>query len=383
MKILIHSNGPHVQSGFGKQARLAGRILKELGHEVAFSCISGLGGQPIRWDGYTLFPMGSVNFGLDTMVEHAYTFGADVVIPIMDLWKLVPIARKIAEAPFLFAPLVISDCEAPNGGPSMEEQKFLGLAGGYPLAVSSFTRDRLAAIGIDAPVIPHCYDPDVYKPFPAEAVAELRKENGTSEKYVIGVCAANNDTMRKGYPETFAAFARFAKRHPEAMLNVFAVYDNPRGHNLPELAADLGIFEKVMFMPSYPQVAGLLADEFTAAWYNSIDVLSQCSWAEGFGVPMVEAMACERPVVGTDCSAISEIVRPSGWLVKGERFWNPIHRAWWVRPNEDNIVKAWEKAYQTGAQRGPLAAASAEAYSLPVVRDTSWVPLLKELEAKL
>jgi hypothetical protein len=62
VKVLIHSNGPHVPSGYGKQARHAGKILRDLGHEVAFSCFSGLGGQPIRWDGYTLLPSGALDF---------------------------------------------------------------------------------------------------------------------------------------------------------------------------------------------------------------------------------------------------------------------------------------------------------------------------------
>ena len=385
MKVLIHSNAPNVFSGFGKQAKHAGKILRDLGHEVAFSAISGIGGSPIRWENFTVFPMGAVNFGLDTLVEHAATFEADVVIPIMDLWKLVPIATRIAEAPFLWAPLVIADCEAPNGGPSMEEQRLLSVAGGRPLAVSDFSRQRLAALGIDAPWIPHCYDGDVYRRMSAAERSALRAENGTEGKFVIGMCAANSDTMRKGYPETFAAFARFLKRHPDSMLNVFAVYDNPRGHNLPELAADLGIYQNVMFMPTYPQTAGLLPDEFTCAWFNSIDVLSQCSWAEGFGVPMIEAMACGVPVVGTDCSAITELVRPTGWLVKGQRFWNPVHRAWWVRPDEDAILKAWEKAYQDGPseERRARAAIFAGDYEAAVVRDTAWEPLMKQLAEEL
>jgi len=98
VKVLIHSNGPHVPSGYGKQARLAGRILRELGHEVAFSCFSGLGGQPIRWDGHTLFPSGMYDYSPDTVVPHALTMGADLVIPIMDFHKLAPAARQWQQA---------------------------------------------------------------------------------------------------------------------------------------------------------------------------------------------------------------------------------------------------------------------------------------------
>lgn len=382
MKILIHSNGPHVPSGYGQQARLAGKILRDLGHEVAFSCFSGLGGQPIKWDGYTLFPMGMLEFGIDVIAGHARTWGADVVIPLMDLWKLAPVARELGEAPFLVAPLLVTDCEAENGGPSVADQQVLGALMGYPAAVSEFGLARLKAVGINSYVVPHTFDPAVFRPFAQADRTALRSENSTTDKFVIGIHAANNDALRKGFIEQFAAFARFSKKHPDAMLNVFSIYNTSRGHNLVELASDLGISDKVMWMPTYEQVAGLLGDEFVAAWFNSIDVLSMCSYAEGFGIPAIQAQACGIPVVATDCSALAELVRPSGWLVKGQRFWNPVHHAWWVRPNEDDIVKAWEKAYRErgNPERAARATANASAYAYARVRDERWVPWLNKVE---
>jgi FkbM family methyltransferase len=382
VKVLIHSNGPHVPSGYGQQARLAGAILRDLGHEVAFSCFSGLGGQPIRWEGYTLFPMGMLEFGVDTIAGHARTWGADLVIPIMDLWKLAPVARELGDAPFLVAPLLITDCEAVNGGPGVPDQQVLGMLMGYPAAVSMFGVARLEAVGVKTYVVPHTFDPAVFRPMPEAERAALRDGNSTAGKFVIGIHAANNDALRKGFIEQFAAFARFSAKHPDAMLNVFSIYNTARGHNLVELAADMGISDKVMWMPTYEQVAGLLGDEFVAAWYNSVDVLSMCSYAEGFGIPAIQAQACGTPVVATDCSALTELVRPAGWLVKGTRFWNPVHHAWWTRPDEGEIVKAWEKAYRErgNPERAARAVAHAAGYAYDRVRDECWAPWLAKCE---
>lgn len=42
---------------------------------------------------------------------------------------------------------------------------------------------------------------------------------------------------------------------------------------------------------------GLVPDNLLASFYNSLDVLIFPTWAEGYGLPPVEAMACKRPTV--------------------------------------------------------------------------------------
>jgi glycosyltransferase involved in cell wall biosynthesis len=387
VKVLIHSNGPHVPSGYGKQARLAGRALRDLGHEVAFSCFSGLGGSPIRWEGYTMFPGGMLEFGVDTLIPHAHTFGAELIITIMDTYKLFPIAAELAETGIMTAPFMAIDCTAENGGPSIADQMTLAtMHGCQPVAVSRFGQERLEAIGFHgSPYVPHCFDGAVFVP-PADRNA-LREENGTAGDFMIGICAANSDLMRKGWQEQFAAFARFARRHKNAKLSVFTVYNRSRGLNLPEMASDMGIpGDRIVWMPVYEQVCGLLPDEFMAAYYGSIDVLSNCAYAEGFGVPLIEAQACGTPVVATDASAMTELAMPAGWLVKGSRYWNPVLRAWWTRPDEDLIVKAWERAWAQGdamPERRHRARAAAKDYACDTVRDTWWAPFMKQMEDAL
>jgi glycosyltransferase involved in cell wall biosynthesis len=392
VKILIHSNGPHVPSGYGKQARYAGKILRDLGHEVAFSCFSGLGGQPIRWDGYTLLPSGALDFSPDTMVAHALTMGADLVLPIMDFFKLSPASAQwhqaTADYPMKMGAFIIADCTAENGGPSMLDQQTIPMFGPHPIAVSRFGIERLQALGYGTEeypcsYLPHCVDTSVFKP-PADRAA-ARRELGTPGDFVIGIMGANSDGIRKNFQGQLAAFQRFSKRHKEAYLALFTVADSPRGLPLSQMAQDLGIADRVVFMPSYEQVCGMTPEEMVAAWYGSLDVLSLCSYGEGFGVPLIEAQACGTPVVTTDGSAMAELALAAGWLVRGQRFWNVTHRAWWVQPDEDAIVRAWEKAYQAAgnAERQAAAVHFASDYSINFVRDNFWAPFMKKMAEAL
>jgi glycosyltransferase involved in cell wall biosynthesis len=367
-------------------------MLRDLGHEVAFSCFSGLGGQPIRWDGYTLLPSGMLDFSPDTVVPHALTMGADLVIPVMDFFKLSPAAAQWRQAtgvhPMKMAAMIISDCTAENGGPSMLDQQVLPMFGAYPVGVSQFGMARLAALGYGTDefpysYLPHCVDTEVYKP--PEDRAAARAELGTPGDFVIGIMAANSDGIRKGFQRQMAAFQRFARKHKDAVLALFTVADSVNGLPLAQMAADLGINDQVVFMPTYEQVAGMASEEMVAAWYGSLDILSMCSYGEGFGVPLIEAQACGTPVVATDCSAMTELAGPAGWLVKGDRFWNMNHRAWWHEPREDDILAKWEKAYQEGpsATRRHRARDFALQYEIEYVRDTYWAPFMDRMKELL
>lgn len=382
MKILLHSNAPWVPSGYGQQAQLAGRILAGLGHGVSFSAFHGLQGQPIKWEGYAVYPSGQLPFGADMIVPHARMAGAELIVSIMDTYMLGPAAGQLRSCGIPFAPLAVIDCTAPDGGPGKADRMLLERSGALPAAVSRFGQARLEGLGPQGwqvPYVPHAVDTSVFRP-PADRKA-LREEMGTADDFLIGIHGANRDGVRKSYPEQFAAFSRFSRKHKDARLAVFAVADSPGGLPLAEVASDMGILERTVFMPAYQQDAGLLSDEFVATWYASLDLLSICSYAEGFGIPALQAQACGTPVAATDCSAMTELASAAGWLVKGTRFWNAVHRAWWTRPDEDAIAKAWERAYQEGPsdERRARAAEFAAGYGLDVAAG-HWERFLSQVQ---
>ncbi len=53
---------------------------------------------------------------------------------------------------------------------------------------------------------------------------------------------------------------------------------------------------------------GYLSEEELIAEINKADIVFQPSRREGFGFSILEAMACGKPVVATNCSAIPELI---------------------------------------------------------------------------
>lgn len=379
MRILIHSNGPHVPSGYGVQTALLVKQLQSLGHTVAVSCFYGVSGSAIEWNGITLYPSGMADFGLDMLPGHALSFKADLVICLMDFYKLHGIAVPLSQFPFKIAawvPIDTNDCISRGDLYTLQKTQ------AFPVAVSKHGLKMMTDAGLDADYIPHAVDLDYFKP--AEDRITLKWEQGNAGKFVIGINAANADEKRKSFPEQFLAFKEFRKRHSDAVLLIHTVMGHSRGHDLWQMLEDLGLSDAVQSSDQYAYIAGTLGPDAMAEWYNGLDVLSNASHAEGFGIPILEAQACGTPVVVTRASSMTELCG-SGHLVDGEPLWNPWHHAEWVRPSIKGIVAAYEKAYTTRGSKTPRdkAVKFAEPYDYRTVATQYWKPFLDKVERSL
>jgi glycosyltransferase involved in cell wall biosynthesis len=250
--------------------------------------------------------------------------------------------------------------------------------------MSGFGLDNCRGAGFEqALYAPHGIDTGVFAP-PADR-EELRASLALpDDRFIIGINAANRDSTRKAFPEQFKAFAVFHDRHPDSLLMVHSVAQGPAGLDLIQLADDLGIAEAVVINEPYAQITGIMDSRVMADWYGCLDVLSNCSYGEGFGIPLIEAQACGTPVIVTACSAMAEL-SGEGWQVVGQPFWNPTHRAWWTRPDIDKIVRAYERAYAErdspkAERRRQRSREFAAAYDIDRVAEEYWEPLLKTLE---
>jgi glycosyltransferase involved in cell wall biosynthesis len=75
-----------------------------------------------------------------------------------------------------------------------------------------------------------------------------------------------------------------------------------------DLVEQLGLGRRVRFI-------GFVRDEDLPALYTLSSVFAFPSWYEGFGLPILEAMACGTPVVAADNSSLPEVVGDAGLLV--------------------------------------------------------------------
>lgn len=108
----------------------------------------------------------------------------------------------------------------------------------------------------------------------------------------------------KGHPLALQAFAELAR--PGERL-VLVQRRNPR-RGLYPLARKLGISDRVAFLPSIP------AEDLVALLHCALALL-QPSLAEGFGMPVLEAMAAGCPVVASDIAPLREILGGAGLQV--------------------------------------------------------------------
>lgn len=89
-------------------------------------------------------------------------------------------------------------------------------------------------------------------------------------------------------------------------VRVLLAGDGEERSALEQLAQELGIADRVTFL-------GRQASSNMATFYNSLDVLVLPSrtlpnWKEQFGRVLIEAMACQVPVVGSDSGEIRNVV---------------------------------------------------------------------------
>lgn len=376
MKILLNSNAPFLKTGYAIQTAQLVRRLAAAGHDVTISSPYSFFGNAFEWEGHLVLPGGLDAYGSDVIDAHYRYVGADLLITLCDVFAMD--AKKLK-------PLNVAHWIPIDSNPMGAFDKVkLEQSGGTPIAFSRFGESKLREAGWEPLYAPHGIDTALFKP--AEDRDQLRDGIGIgANTFLIGTCGINKDSgNRKALPEQLLAFARFHKRHPNAMMAIHSVINAKQigGYNLESITNSLGITDHVMFPDQHAYTSGLIGDDTMAEWFQCLDLYSGCSYAEGFGLPSLEAQACGVPVVVTDGSAMSEMCGP-GWKVKGEPYWAAGHEAWWTRPSVKGILDAYEEAYAEwpgNETRGKEAREFALQYDADTVFERYWLPVLAELE---
>lgn len=197
-----------------------------------------------------------------------------------------------------------------------------------------------------------------------------------SDDIILGTVMRNQ--RRKLYPDLFKAFRRFLDESGRENVFLYCHTSYPdNGWDIPSLLKKYGLGHKVYFTyvcqaesdgqevgcgaifastfqdaisvcPKCKQrTAGLSAvrrgipNDALAKIYNIFDLYIQYANSEGFGMPQSEAAACGVPIMATDYSAMSDIVRKlGGYPVKeGFRYTEMETGCIRVHPSEDDFVE--------------------------------------------
>lgn len=391
MKILWHSVAPWAPTGYGQQTGQATPRIARMGHDLALSIYYGHQGSELSWHGLRCLPPYSANYGTDMLVQHAiHHFGAEadpdlatagsrgLVILLGDAWTFeVPMLDQLASAAWV----PVDHLTLPD-----VTRRWFEVMGAVPLAMSRFGERLLREAGFHPRYVPHAIETSIYKPGDQ---AEARELTGVPrDAFVVGMVANNvgRDGSRKAFTEQIAAFARLRERHDDAFLVLHTDVDQPIGVRLRPFLERMLPKGSYTFTDPYTYRRGM-PPEAVARIYRSLDVLTNCSYGEGFGIPIIEAQACGTPVIVTDATAMPELVG-SGWKVGFEPVWHDSQGAWTAVPHIGEIADRMEDAYQLRSSGNwelmkLEAEVFAKTYDADLVADLHWGPVLADLEKAL
>jgi glycosyltransferase involved in cell wall biosynthesis len=119
------------------------------------------------------------------------------------------------------------------------------------------------------------------------------------------VLTVSGEAPSKNLTRLIEAFARTRRTRPEVGLIVVGVKPGAH-HHFRKLACTLGVEDDVTFAP-------FVSDEELRSLYQNADLYVCASLAEGFGIPILEAMAVGVPLACSRTSSIPEVCGDAAW----------------------------------------------------------------------
>lgn len=168
------------------------------------------------------------------------------------------------------------------------------------VAVSESTRRDLIEFTGVAPervrVIPPAIADDFRPAADPGAVAAFRARHGLPARYILFLGTLE---PRKNIPLLVEAYARLRAEVPDAPRLVIAGAKGWYFQSIFERVRSLGLEEAITF-------AGYVAREEQPMWYAGAELFVYPSVYEGFGLPVVEALACGTPTITSSVSSLPE-----------------------------------------------------------------------------
>jgi len=125
---------------------------------------------------------------------------------------------------------------------------------------------------------------------------EIRESLGVKEDEFVVLYVAG-DYPRKGH-DLFAAVAKIVGEKDKKVKFVVLTQSKAIKHYVG--------LDNVIVLPYF----GKVGEDYIYGLYHAADLYAQPSLCEGFGLPVLEALACGKPVVHADYEPLSEITTP-------------------------------------------------------------------------
>ncbi len=170
------------------------------------------------------------------------------------------------------------------------------------IAVSRNAADEVERhLGLSATVTYEGVDGQFFQPASEEAIAALRAQLGV-ERYVLCVGTLQ---QRKNQVGLLRAFERIQERVPHTLILA-----GGEGSGSEAVKAHLAAHPNVR-----AKWIGYVSEAQLPALYSGAEAFALPSFWEGFGLPVLEAMACGVPVLTSNVSSLAEIAGEAALLV--------------------------------------------------------------------
>lgn len=159
-------------------------------------------------------------------------------------------------------------------------------------------------------VIPNGVD-SRFVPGDSECAAQFRRAKGLPERFFLYLGTLE---PRKNLEMLIRAFARWRSQTQAQKSPVDLVIAGGKGwfyEQIFRLVKELDLEDKVHF-------PGYVADEEVADWFRAAEGFVYPSLFEGFGLPVLEAMACGIPVLCSRAPSLLEVVGDAAMTVAAE-----------------------------------------------------------------
>jgi glycosyltransferase involved in cell wall biosynthesis len=171
------------------------------------------------------------------------------------------------------------------------------------LTPSEFTRRTvIERLNIDPSIV--IVVPHGISPRPLKTAGDIRERYGIGGRFFLYPAITY---PHKNHLVLIEAFARILEDYPDTMLVLTGAKGSMEVRVAKEVAK-LGIGDKVLRL-------GYIPSEHLDALYMEAVAMTFPSRFEGFGAPVLEAMARGCPVVASDATALPEVVEDAGYLV--------------------------------------------------------------------
>jgi len=182
--------------------------------------------------------------------------------------------------------------------------------GAVVVANSECTRQTLiehAGIAPEKITVNYLGVPEQFRPRTREEIDQVRKQFGLPEKYLLAVAAFSPRKNMERVLRIYADLRRAGKLESVPVL----VGSMKSWKNAAQIIERFCLADKIV-------LTGHVPNHLLPAIYSGARMLVHPSLAEGFGLPLLEAMACGTPAITSDRQAMPEVVGDAGILVDPE-----------------------------------------------------------------